>query len=229
MKKFLLLTLLFPLWGYAQSPVTYFESGTKKAARGKYTAAIADFTEAIGQDTRYEKAYHQRALARIHLGDFKAAAADLTMVLMINPKDSAAFRERAGLLGAKGELAGYTAQIELDPKNINAYQQRANVKSYGRDYQGAIEDNTAVTRLDPMNVNAYANRAAARWASKDYSGAIQDYAQAAKLDPAHPWIYYNNMGIVELELKDYKAALKYYNKSIRIHPNDAAYMNRGNV
>lgn len=149
MKRTLLLILLFPLWSYAQSPVAYFESGTKKAALGKYAAAIADFTEAIGLDTRYEKAYHQRALARIHLGDFTSAAADLTMVLMINPKESTAFRERAGLLGAKGELAGYTAQIELDRKNINAYQQRANVKSHVKDYPGAIADNTAVTRLDP--------------------------------------------------------------------------------
>lgn len=111
----------FYLWASAQE---YLNLGTKRSERAQYIEAIDYFTQAIGLNARYENAYHQRALSKMHLGDFKGAAADLTMVLVLNPKDSVAYKERSGLLGTEGKIAGYNDLIASEPTNGKAYQSR---------------------------------------------------------------------------------------------------------
>ncbi len=72
----------------------------------------------------------------------------------------------------------YNRIIELNPKNIRAYNKRGLARYEMGDKDGAIEDFNKDRKLDPKNVDAYSNRGLARYDLGDKEGAIRDYTQA---------------------------------------------------
>src|SRR5436309_2081100 len=82
-----------------------------------------------------------------------------------------------------GALADFNRAIELDPKNAAAYYNRASAKMLKKDADGAIADYTRVIELDPKNVGAYNNRGILKARNNDPDGAVADYNQAIQANP----------------------------------------------
>ena len=94
-----------------------------------------------------------------------------------------------------GAIADYTKAIELDPKSVEALNNRGTAKSEIGDKQGAIVDYTRVIELDPSFVPAYINRAAEKLDLGDKPGVIADLLVAAKLGDLGAQQWLSNNGV----------------------------------
>ncbi|MCS6989588.1 MAG: tetratricopeptide repeat protein [Chloroherpetonaceae bacterium] len=90
----------------------------------------------------------------------------------------------------KAAVADFTQAINLDPRNAIAYHNRGSARYCLGEYNEAIADFTKALELNPKDAEAYSHRAGAKFQSKDYNGAIADYIKATELDPSLNSAYY---------------------------------------
>lgn len=101
--------------------------------------------------------------------------------------------------------AYYNKVIELSPKDVDAFYNRAIVKSSRGNKLGAIADFDKAIEINPNFINAYSNRGADKDDIGDYKGAIEDYKKNIELDPKST-IAYLNMGNSYFHLGNSKKA-----------------------
>ena len=118
----------------------------------------------------------------------------------------------------KGCVAEYTALIELDPKNINAYANRASAKTYLNDNKGAIADYEAAAKLDDRYRWTYYNIIGNLQSGTDDKGAISYYDKSIALYPSEGT--FANRGNVWTRLGKYKRAIRDYTKAIDLQNVD---------
>ncbi|MBF2063972.1 MAG: hypothetical protein IGS39_06035 [Calothrix sp. C42_A2020_038] len=86
--------------------------------------------------------------------------------------EQAAYKEAVGI---------YTATLQLDPQNVDAYIGRGNARSYLKDYQAAIADYTKAINISTNAAVAYMNRAVINCTLGSKQSAIQDYQRAVHI------------------------------------------------
>ena len=83
---------------------TYNTRGVAYAKIGRYSQAIADFSQSVKLDPNHASAYTNRALAERQPGANDAAMQDFTRALQANPNHAPAYLGRANLERASGQL-----------------------------------------------------------------------------------------------------------------------------
>jgi tetratricopeptide (TPR) repeat protein len=124
-------------------------------------------------------------------------------------------------------VADYSAAIDLNPSDAQAYHCRGmSYKRLGK-YRDAVADCTQAVRLDPKNSRAYNERGAAFSYLDDYDSAIRDYTQAIRLNPDFG-LAYRNRGSCHALRGALDDAIADYDKAIEINSRDAkAFLKRG--
>ena len=110
-----------------------FNSGLAKSEAGDLEGAIADYTEAIRLNPNYAKAHNKRGI--IHgrnLRDYPAAKADFDRAIEINPNYGDAYYNRARVREFLEDKDGAIADYQ---KAAELYQKDGNTN----DYQDAIQ------------------------------------------------------------------------------------------
>jgi len=133
-----------------------FNRGNENFLRGDTNGALAEFNRAIELDSKYVKAYPNRAFLKQARGDFEGAIAD------------------------------YTRAIELKPDYVLAYGHRGNTKQAIGDLDGAVVDYNKAIELKPDDPFAYYNRGNVRRIRGDLSGALADFNKAIEANPGMP-------------------------------------------
>ncbi|MDP2731016.1 MAG: tetratricopeptide repeat protein, partial [Dehalococcoidales bacterium] len=126
-------------------------------------------------------------------------------------------------------IADYNKAIELDPKNANAYLNRAFAYYNNKQYDLAIADYNKVIELDPKNGYVYNNRGLAYYYKGQYESAIADYNKAIELDPkdADAW---NNKGVALQKLGRPGEAMVCYDNALQIDPShESAKSNKASL
>lgn len=108
--------------------------------------------------------------------------------------------------------------IKTKPYQAEPYYYRAIAKYFLDDFKGAEEDCTLSIERNPFIYGAYQLRADSRQNQKNFIGAEEDYEISLKLNPNDKLILIN-LGIVNIENKNYDKADKYLNDLIQIYPN----------
>ena len=123
-------------------------------------------------------------------------------------------------------IADFTKVIELDPKNVEAYNLRGDAYSSLEDYKEdypyhklALADFTKAIELDPQNAEAYDNRGFTKTLLKEYESAIADFDKAIKLAPKND-TYCIHRGETYEALKDYARAVESYTAAIELVPTN---------
>ncbi len=156
-----------------------------------YEGAIEDYDQAVQLDSKNDKAYNGRGIAKSNLGQSKADEED-----KVNANQY-----------FQAAIDDYTEAITLDAKFAGYYNNRGLAKRRLGDYEGTIEDYDKVIQLNPKKDTAYFNRGHAKYnlgkskaeqgniaeAQVDYQEAVEDYTEAIKLDPEYA-VAYNNRG-----------------------------------
>ena len=122
--------------------------GSAYALRELFGLAIADFTRFLGGEARVSteqklSAIRHRAQYLFNLGNAKAAIADFTAALRIEPNDSLIIgRARAyeRLKKYDDAIADYTEVIRLNPKYVFAYGRRGELLLEKTRYEEALRD-----------------------------------------------------------------------------------------
>ncbi|MBD2566568.1 tetratricopeptide repeat protein [Anabaena lutea] len=127
----------------------------------------------------------------------------------------------------RGAVNYYSQVLQLQPNNVDAYNQRGRAMYYLGDTQGGIEDFNQAIRINPNYAHSYYRRGVVRSELGDKQSAIEDYTQAIKIDPNFAYAYYVR-GIAHSKLGDRQSAIEDYTQTIKIDPNFAyAYYKRG--
>jgi tetratricopeptide (TPR) repeat protein len=199
--------------------------------------AIQQFSKAIQLNPKYEYAYFSRAITYEQIKEFQKSLSDYNQTIIIRPKESTAYYNRATLKDIKlndtqGALSDYNQAIILNPKFFQAYNHRANLKHTKlNDIQGALSDYNQAIILNPKFSDAYFNRAILKVDKlNNIQGALSDYNQAIILNPKFSDAY-NNRGVLKKsKLNDLQGALVDYNQAIILNPRfPEAYFNRANL
>jgi tetratricopeptide (TPR) repeat protein len=113
----------------------------------------------------------------------------------------------------------YTKAIQLDPKFLPAYENRASDYLSLKQYQQALKDYETILKLDPENTTAYADRGLARLETGNNWGAIFDFGDAIrrkKDDDSYLPNLYENRGDAYFRLGQYRDAIADLNKAIEL-------------
>ena len=78
-------------------------------------------------------------------------------------------------------IADYSRALAINPKNAEAYANRALARLEKGDSAGAASDDTCALEFDPKNPGIYAGRALARQILGAFSGAVSDYDKVIEL------------------------------------------------
>jgi tetratricopeptide (TPR) repeat protein len=137
-------------------------------------------------------------------------------------------------------IADYTEAIRLNPKNVDAFSNRAGAyrgSSGDRALALAIADYDAVIRLDPKHTSALYNRGFAHHTKGDYDRAIADYNEAIRLgyqNPDGPLSYRGHAYFCKKDfvraIADYDAALKLNSRNVEsLYARGLAKKKRGDA
>ncbi len=110
------------------------------------------------------------------------------------------------------EVQKYTIQIEMDPKEIHAYQKRGETYVRAQHYLEAIIDFNRILKTDSRNEKIYFLRGEAYFGLKQWEKALNDFDSALKINPNNPDIYIMKSR-AQLEKKAYQEALNSLEKA----------------
>jgi tetratricopeptide (TPR) repeat protein len=144
---------------------------------------------------------------------------------------AALFVSRAEAYDDKGDMdraiADLNKAIELDPKNVTAFENRGTLFVRSGKPDRAIEDYNEAIRLDPHYAQAYADRGVAYYVKGDHARAIDNYSEAIRLDPKHA-VSYSNRAAAYKKAGRNDRAIADESEAIKLDPSRAEfYDNRG--
>lgn len=117
------------------------------------------------------------------------------------------------------QLQTYRDILRLDPKNLEANTQAANLLYDAHRYAEAIPLYRQAFALDPTNVNVSTDLGTALWYDGQADAALAQYARSLALDPTHGQTLFN-MGVVQMEgKKDARAAVQTWEKLLKTNPD----------
>jgi tetratricopeptide (TPR) repeat protein len=121
-------------------------------------------------------------------------------------------------------IAAYGKSIELDPKNVDSYNNRGNLFADQGNWDRAIADYDSAIAINPNDAELYFNRAHVLGEKEDRDRAIKDYSQALKLNPKYTEAYANRAGEF-VHLKKWDQAITDSNQAIALDPTLAEAYN----
>ena len=110
----------------------YLSLGLNSHQQGDYEKAREFYDQALTLDSKNARAYGNRGIVKVALGDYLGAIADYNQVLKLDPQYNAKTCYALGLAKAAlkdypGALADYTQAINLEPANADVYYNRGKV------------------------------------------------------------------------------------------------------
>jgi tetratricopeptide (TPR) repeat protein len=185
--------------------------------------AVQQFSKAIQLNPKYEYAYIMRAITYEQINEFQKSLSDHNQAIIINPKSSEAYNNRANLKYTKlndtrGALADYNQAIIINPKYYEAYYNRAILKTEKlNDIRGALADYNQAIIINPKYSEAYYNRAILKYKKlNDIQGALADCNQAIIINPKFPEAYINRAILKYAELNDRAGAIQDLRQAARL-------------
>ncbi len=217
--------------GYPGATVAYTNRGALYKERGKYSDALADFSQAIRNGSAGYKEYANRGFTYNEMGEYQKAAGDFKKSLSIKSGDPLVISGYAFSLlhsgNFKGAINNYSKVIQMQPDNVEAITNRGTAYYSMGNYQRAIQDYNNALTLQPEYLTALFNRGLAKLNSNDTEGAIDDLLAVIKIDPDYAGVY-SNLGVAYSKMGLEGKAFASYDKAIQLDPaNYEAYLNRG--
>ena len=218
--------------------------GRQRMGAGRYKEAIAEFTEAIRLDRRYAPAYNARGFAWYKLAQFSRSLDDLDKALELSPNYINAYRNRAVVRRAAGDLSGSRADFQreamfsssvgttLMEQTKSSSQPTAAAPSARETLEPAPRSAVSITSATAAGKEgARAHAEAARRLIKafQFREAIAELDTAIQLDSGFAQAY-NARGFAWFKLSDFERALRDLDTAIRLKPDYGnAIHNRGVV
>ena len=199
-----------------------------------YKGAIDDYSLALDIKDTYSaldkkvplinseisKIYSARALNKLNnVDDIKGVIDDYEKAIEIDPNNSEAYILRGDIAeSSESSIFFYTTALEINPNLVEVYYKRANLRSYLKDFEGAIDDySLAIEVTSFSSPESYLKRGFfIEHYLKDYPRAVADYTKAIEIDPNYFDSYQQRAYTKLYKLKDYKGAIADLKKAIKL-------------
>jgi tetratricopeptide (TPR) repeat protein len=112
-------------------------------------------------------------------------------------------------------ISEFSAALQLDPKNADAYSYRGFAYASKGNYTQAVADYNEAIQLNPQ-AESYSGRAEVYDKTGDYADAIPDYKKAIELNPGGGAGLYVNLAEDYAHQGDYADATSTYEKALQI-------------
>lgn len=209
----------------------YYNRAILKKKLNDFEGAVNDYNIFISENKNDIDAYLDRALCKAEMNDFDGCVDDLNTAIEIDSEYSRSYFIMGVILNQIGQIDEakkyYDISISIDPNYESALLERAKIYSLKKLYSLSINDYDLLIKINPNNNNIYSLRGKCKYEIDDFIGCIMDlerYLMEFNID----FESYNLIGICKFNLKDYSAAIDYYNSAINLNLNfKSAYRNRG--
>ncbi len=124
-------------------------------------------------------------------------------------------------------IAYYTAAINANGQDAEAYYHRGTAYSHKGDYNRAIEDYNKALEINPQFPDAYFNRGVAYRHKGEYDRAIEDCNKALEINPEDAAAYLNRGGAYYFQ-EQWPQARSDWEKAVELDPNGEAGQNAHN-
>ena len=135
-------------------------------------------------------AYYNRANYRVKQGRLEAGLEDYNRALDLNGGVPRIWYNKGLLLAQLNRndsaLVAFDHVITLDPKHVDALNNRGAMKYRRGDLAGAIADFSRILEVNPSYRDGYLNRAVAYADLKQWDKSVADRQRGIDLDPANP-------------------------------------------
>jgi tetratricopeptide (TPR) repeat protein len=174
-------------------PDAYINRALAKEGVENYRGAVEDLNEALERGTPRTRVYFMRAYAKQKAGDARGAQLDTHEGLRLEPADEKSWIARGlARLDAepKAALADFDKALELDPRSIDALENKAHVLSERLNRtEEAVQALNKAVELNPDFVPARAGRGVllARQGKRD--AALEDASESLVRDTKAPNLY----------------------------------------
>ncbi|RJQ20304.1 MAG: tetratricopeptide repeat protein [Nitrospiraceae bacterium] len=191
---------------------------------------VAD--DALNQKIKSETAARLfKGEALDHLGMSDEAFIEINNAVIDNPDYHIAYEIRGFAKVARqddvdGGISDYSKAIELNPKDIIAYNGRGVAYNSKKEYDRAMEDFNKALEINPAYAKVLHNRAGIYSLKNLYDAAIADYDAALKIFPFEDGYY--GRGLVFYNKGSYDKAISDYNKALELNQKFIdAFIGRG--
>ena len=166
----------------------YIGKAQMSLAKADTVAALENLNRGIALSKNNATAYVMRAeIAARSNRDFESAVADMDSAILLEPRYSGYFINRAfmkyNLDDYFGAMADYDYAIGLDPSSQEAHFNRGLLRAEVGDNNKAISDFTFVLKSNPSNFMALYNRALLHLRTRQYREAVADFTAILKKYP----------------------------------------------
>lgn len=131
----------------------FYRRGVQAENRSDWSAAIADFNNALRLQPNFANAMAHRGLCFLAQKDVDTARAD------------------------------FSEAIKTDSNCIDARMGHLRIAMQNKEYDTMIDDATQIIRIAPNHAEAYANRARAKFFKQDYDASLKDVERAIEHAP----------------------------------------------
>jgi tetratricopeptide (TPR) repeat protein len=161
--KIYLYLIVFGFFAYsslkAQTAEDYVETGYKYAYEGNYAQALKSYDRAIKLETKFAKAYYNRAHVKYNLQDYKGVVEDCRKALEFNPALTDAYFNMAvakyQLQDFESAISYFDKSLEHKPKDGETYCWRGMAKFKLNKRNEACQDWQMARSLGNSYVNTY--------------------------------------------------------------------------
>ena len=178
---------------------SYFERAMFAVSKGRYLAAIDQYTRYIGlhkDEPQYAvPALNNRGTVFWTMGRYLEAIQDFDQAAQMAPESPLTFINRGNVYADMGNpdkaIADYTHAIDLDENSGLAYANRGLAWCSVKRFDQAIPDLDKAIELGHDGLyKSLMKRGVIRFGTKDYAGAVDDFSQVIKQHPGFAEAYY---------------------------------------
>lgn len=216
----------------------YWKRGNAYLSKGDSQAALSDFNttermmrekgESIGSGF-----YFQRGLANFASKKWDETISDFTRSISLNPKEPAAFYNRAVAFQNKKDensaLTDLTQAVTVDPTYKDAFFERGGIYLGRESYDLAIADFSKYIALNSTEPAGYANRALAFDGKGDTDSAIADYSSGLRIKPGYVFALERRAELYRKK-KNFTSAIADYDQLAKSDPSsDTPFTSRASI
>jgi len=211
--------------------IAYTNRGVALDEKGEHQQAIADFTEALARDPRFNEAWNGRGNAYNSMGEYDRAVEDFSSAIAADPFFMEAYNNRGvaffNLKRYDDAIADYSKLLGILPRHVKGWYNRGNAYLEKGMVARAAADLSRAIELNPRYAKAYCRRAYAKLMLGDAPGAREDAALSIRFDPSFLDAY-GYLALAQKASGDIGGAIATLERAIGIAPAQSlSYLNCG--
>jgi tetratricopeptide (TPR) repeat protein len=178
--------------------------------------------------------FQSRVAPRINMMDWRGAVNELDEIIGRDSSNVTAYMLRATMYTKLYNYAlairDYDKAISLQPKNQEAYVERAMLKGEIQDdYAGAAEDFTTLLKLDPNNDTFWFYRGMNYERLQRYDDAMSDYSMSMMKSGTTNSVTLVRRGVCAMNLKRDEPAVKDFSAALKAAPTFDPFFYRASI